>query len=154
VERQRRHPPTPVLDLAQNVGFLVRKLYQKNQTLWQTTCPDPQLTSVQFAVLNAIFRMGPSSLAEIGRAAAMDSATTRGVVDRLHARDLVALESSSQDRRKVIVTLTPAGGAVVQTMQTTVQSIADATLRPLNPAERIALQFLLLKATEGTEPAG
>jgi DNA-binding MarR family transcriptional regulator len=154
VERQRRHNPTTVLDLAQNVGFLVRKLYQKNQTIWQATCPDPQLTSVQFAALNTIFRMGPSSLAEIGRAAAMDAATTRGVVDRLRARDLLTLETTSQDRRKVIVKLEPAGEAIVQTMQATVQSIADATLHPLNPAERIALQFLLLKATDGAEPAG
>ena len=135
-------------DLGRHIGFLIRKIYQKNQGIWQALCPDPQLTSVQFAVLDVVLRKGPCSLAEVGRAAAIDSATTRGVVDRLRLRRLIALDSDSRDRRKVIVRLQPAGERMVRDMQPVLAGITEATWSPLNPAERVALRFLLLKATE------
>jgi DNA-binding MarR family transcriptional regulator len=133
------------------IGFLLRKFYQKNQALWQTMCPDPQMTSVQSAALTTIRRLGPCSLTELGRAAAMDPATTRGVVERLRQRGMIALFDDPADKRKVIVRLEPPGHRFLAIMEPVMPRISDATLAPLNVAERLALEFLLLKVTEADD---
>ena len=38
----------------EQVGFLLRKAYQSHSLLFQRMCPDPQLTTAQFAVLCAL----------------------------------------------------------------------------------------------------
>lgn len=130
------------------VGLLIRKFYQKNQAIWQARCIDPQMTSVQYALLKTVAKLGPSSLTEIGRMAAMDPATTRGVVDRLVARGMISAKPSKRDRRKVIVSLEAPAREHLAAMAPVVTEIADATLAPLNPAETIALKYLLDKVTE------
>jgi DNA-binding MarR family transcriptional regulator len=133
------------------IGFLLRKFYQKNQALWQAMCPDPQMTSVQSATLSTVRHLGPCSLTELGRAAAMDPATTRGVVERLRQRGMIALLDDPGDKRKVIVRLEPPGLRYLATIDPIMPRITDATVKPLNIAERLALEFLLLKVTETEE---
>ena len=137
---------------ARQIGFLIRKFYQKNQAIWQRLCPDEAMTSVQSAALSVLLRDGPCTLTTLGRAAAMDPATTRGVVDRLQRRGMISLIDDKADRRKVIVQLLPAAHAYLDAMAETMPWIAEATLTPLNPAERVALEYLLRKVTDG-EPA-
>ena len=132
---------------ARQIGFLIRKFYQKNQAIWQDLCIDDQMTSVQSAVLSVVFRDGPCSLTDLGRAAAMDPATTRGVVERLRVRGMISLIDDPADRRKVIVQLEQPARDYLAAMSPNMPRIAEATLHPLNPAERIALDFLLRKVT-------
>jgi MarR family transcriptional regulator, lower aerobic nicotinate degradation pathway regulator len=136
-----RHPLLPI-------GFLIRKVYQKNQAIWQSMCPDQQMTSMQSATLTVLDHLGPCSLTELGRAAAMDPATTRGVVERLHQRGMIALMDDPADKRKVIVRLEPPALRFLEIISPIMPRITDATLKPLNIAERLALEFLLLKLTE------
>lgn len=146
-----RMPLTVVPELGE-VGLLIRKFYQKNQAIWQARCIDPHMTSVQYALLNTVAKLGPSSLTEIGRHAAMDPATTRGVVDRLVARGMISAKPSKRDRRKVIVSLEAPAREHLAAMATVVPQIAHATLAPLNPAETVALKYLLDKVTEHAGP--
>jgi len=140
-------------ELPPPIGFLIRKFYQKNQAIWQATCPDPQMTSVQHATLRAVQSLGSCSLTELGSAAAMDPATTRGVVERLRQRGMIALLDDETDKRKVIVRLEPPGARYLATMEAIMPRVADLTVTPLNSAERLALEFLLLKVTETDEGA-
>ena len=148
-------PPASALEMAEEaaesapqIGFLIRKFYQKNQALWQAMCPDPQMTSVQSATLSAVQRLGACSLTELGRAAAMDPATPRGVAERLRQRGMIALLDDPVDRRKVIVRLEPPGLHYLETIGPAMARIAATTVMPLNVAERLALEFLLLKVTD------
>jgi DNA-binding MarR family transcriptional regulator len=141
-------PPPDEAESARQIGFLIRKFYQKNQAIWQQLCVDDQMTSVQSAALSVVYRDGPCSLTDLGRAAAMDPATTRGVVERLRVRGMISLIDDPADRRKVIVQLEPAARDYLAAMAPNMPRIAEATLSPLNPAERLALDFLLRKVTE------
>ena len=134
---------------ARQIGFLIRKFYQKNQAIWHTLCPDQVMTSVQSAALSVLLRDGPCTLTTLGRAAAMDPATTRGVVDRLQRRGMISVIGDPADRRKVIVQLLPAAHTYLAAMAEVMPKIAEATLTPLNPAERVALEYLLRKVTDG-----
>ena len=127
------------------VGFFVRKISQKNQSIWQAMCPDPMLTSVQAGAMTVLYHHGPRSLSELGGAAAIDLSTVRGVVERLRARKLVSLRKDESDARKVVVELTQAGRKLVLGLIPVMRTIADATLEPLNAAERVAFQYLVQK---------
>lgn len=131
------------------VGFLLRKAYQRNMVIFQKHTPIAQLTSMQTAALIVLLEHNLCSLTDLGRAAAMDPATTRGVVERLHERDLVSLLSDSRDKRKVMVQLEKRGRQVAQEMVPILVKIADETMKPLNDAERVALAYLLQKIADG-----
>jgi DNA-binding MarR family transcriptional regulator len=130
------------------VGFLLRRAYQRNMMLFQKMCIDPSLTSVQLAALHSVADNGPSSLTAIGRSAAMDPATTSGVVDRLKDRGLVKLSPDPNDRRRVMVELEPRGRRLVEDMLPVLEQLAEATMDRLTVAERVALIYLLEKISE------
>jgi DNA-binding MarR family transcriptional regulator len=127
------------------IGYFLRKMHQKNQGIWQEHCPDKSLTSVQAAALTVLYYQGPCSLSELGASAAIDLSTIRGVVERLHKRELVSLQTDKSDGRKVIVQLEPDGEALLGEMVPIMRRIVDLTLAPLNPAERVAFEYLIQK---------
>lgn len=127
------------------IGYFLRKMHQKNQGIWQEHCPDKSLTSVQAAALTVLYYQGPCSLSELGAAAAIDLSTIRGVVERLHKRELVSLQTDEFDGRKVIVKLEPEGEALLTEIVPIMRRIIDLTLVPLNPAERVAFEYLIQK---------
>jgi MarR family transcriptional regulator, lower aerobic nicotinate degradation pathway regulator len=132
-------------DYSEQVGHLLRKAYQRHLGIFEDNVVDPQLTSVQFSVLCALYDLGPSSQADLVRASAIDQATIRGIVQRLEQRKLVTLTSDKGDRRKVILSLTDKGAALTEEMMPRGALISELTMSGLNPAERIALTFLLRK---------
>ena len=68
------------------IGHLLRRVYQRHAALFQQYIPDSQLTAAQFVVLCSVRDNKGSSLADIVKATVIDQATIRGVVDRLKQR--------------------------------------------------------------------
>jgi len=132
-------------DITRQVGHLLRKAYQTHVAIFQSLNNVPQVTPTQFAVLCAINENGPCSLTVIGRHIVMDLATVRGTIERLSDRGLVSFSRDAADRRQVIAKLTPEGRDVIAKMTPTAKAISEATVQRLNPAERIALIYLLTK---------
>ncbi|MEQ7922361.1 MarR family transcriptional regulator [Xanthomonas sp. WHRI 1810A] len=133
------------------VGHLLRKAYQRHLAIFQQNVGDSQLTAVQFVTLCALRDHGPSSQTELVKATAVDQATIRGIVDRLKARDLISLEPDPQDKRKVICSLTDIGLQRVQETVPRAAHISELTMNKLNPAERVAVLFLLRKLIDDSE---
>lgn len=142
------------MEHAGRIGFLIRKFYQKNQAIWQRFTPDSSITSVQASALTVLDYHGSLSLTQLGREAAMDPATTRGVVERLRARDMISIESDLADKRKVIVKLEEPGYKLLSKLKKVMPGISEETLAPLNPAEQIALEYLLAKVTRANTRQG
>ncbi|CAI0693479.1 Multiple antibiotic resistance protein marR [Serratia entomophila] len=137
----------------EQVGHLLRKVYQRHLAIFQQNVGDSQLTAVQFITLCAVRDMGPSSLTELVQVTAVDQATIRGIVERLKARALITVTADPVDRRKVVVGLTDAGAVLLTETVPQAAKITELTFGTLNPAERIALIFLLNKMLEDP-PAG
>lgn len=129
----------------ETVGFLLRRAYQYNMTLFQRYCFDDQLTSVQLAALFALSRQEPCSLTDIGQIASIDPSTTRGVVDRLERRALIVSEQDVEDRRRMLVRLTESGRAIVRDMMPVVDRLSEEMLARFTPGDRVALHYLLKK---------
>ena len=143
--------PAWVGNLDKQVGFLLRKASQRNLIIFQKLAPVPSLTSVQAAALIVLVDHSPCSLTTLGRAAAMDPATTRGVAERLSEKGWVSLVPDSRDKRKVMVRLEKKGRQFALDLIPVLNRIADETLSPLNEAERIALVYLLDRVANGGE---
>ncbi|URD45384.1 MarR family transcriptional regulator (plasmid) [Pseudomonas sp. BYT-5] len=130
------------------VGHLLRKAYQRHLAIFQQNVGDSQLTAVHFVTLCALRDNGPCSISELVKLTAVDQATIRGIVDRLRARQLISLGHDELDKRKVIVSLTDAGRVVVRSALPKAIKITELTLQGLNPAELVAISFLLGKMVE------
>ncbi|WP_084487933.1 MULTISPECIES: MarR family winged helix-turn-helix transcriptional regulator [Cobetia] len=140
--------PTPAeqgYDFSEQVGHLLRKAYQRHTAIFQRHCSDSQLTAIQFVTLCTVMERGASSLTDIVKATDIDPATIRGVIKRLKAREWVTLATDPADQRKVMVAITEAGEALVESMIPVAHQITDQTMSKLNSAERIALLHLLEK---------
>src|SRR5258707_3362589 len=142
-------PPAPPdasgYEFSEQIGHLLRRAYQRHLAIFSQTIDDPQLTAVQFAVLSANRRLGPSSMSDLGKATAIDGATVRGILERLRARELIELQTNPDDRRKVTVQLTQAGESLVEKVTPTALRISELTMSELNEAERVAVLYLLRK---------
>jgi len=139
--------------LDRQVGFLLRKASQRNLAIFQKRAPAPSLTSVQAAALVVLLDYSPCSLTTLGRAAAMDPATTRGVAERLSEKGWVSLVPDTKDKRKVMVRLEKKGRHLAIDLVPILYAIADETMEPLNEAERVALVYLLGKISNGPDDA-
>ena len=127
------------------IGYLLRRAYQRHLAIFQTNAADPSLTSTQFVTLCALRDNGPSPQTDLIQATGIDQATIRGIIDRLAKRQLVELRTDADDRRKSIVVLTQEGRDAVNGMLSSAKAISESTLSSLNPAEQVALLFILRK---------
>ncbi|WP_313614119.1 MarR family winged helix-turn-helix transcriptional regulator [Agrobacterium sp.] len=134
--------------VTEQVGHLLRQAYQRHLSIFQANSSDPDLTSVQFVTLCALRDLGARSQVELVKATSVDQATIRGIVERLKARGLIDLSKDKDDGRKVVISLLPKGEALLEEMYPRAYRISEETVSCLNPAERIALLYLLRKIGE------
>ncbi len=127
------------------IGHLLRRAYQHHTAIFQQHILDSDLTAAQFVSLCAIRDMKTCSLSDVVKVTAIDQGTIRGIVERLKSRDLIVLSHDEADRRKVLVSLSPSGARLVADTVPLAAEITEATYGNLNPAERLALVFLLRK---------
>lgn len=138
-------PASADYHFSDQIGHLLRRAYQRHAAIFQQHIPDSQLTAAQFVTLCAIRDLETCSLSDIVKVTAIDQATIRGIVERLKSRDLIVLSHDEADRRKVLVSLSPGAVELVAETVPFAAHITEATYGNLNPAERVALVFLLRK---------
>ena len=129
--------------LDDQIGYILRRVTQRHLAIFAAAIPE--VTTTQFAVLARLAEIGPVSQNHLGRAAAMDAATIKGVVDRLAKLGLVATTADPADRRRLTVSLTEAGTALFATRIDTALAVSADTVAPLAPEEAAALKELLLR---------
>lgn len=135
--------PNYVLD--DQIGYLLRRVTQRHLAIFNDAIPS--VTTTQFAVIARLVQLGPMSQNLLGRETAMDAATIKGVVDRLSREGFVSTTPDPDDKRRLTVTLTPAGAALFDAQVAIALNISDKTLAPLNADERAQLIGLMSKLT-------
>ncbi|WP_322866656.1 MarR family winged helix-turn-helix transcriptional regulator [Aquicoccus sp. G2-2] len=132
--------------LEQQVGYLLRLANQRHSAIFQAHTLNG-LTAQQFAALVRIGGEGEVSQNRLGRLAAMDVATIKGVVDRLRDKGLTRSAPDPNDKRRTLISLSDEGRALLERMTDVAREITRKTLEPLSEAEQVRLLDLLERLT-------
>jgi DNA-binding MarR family transcriptional regulator len=138
----------PAYRLEDQVGFLLRRAYQRASSNLTERIGPYDLTPPQFATLARLYERGTLSQNLLGRLVAMEPANIRDVVLRLKKRRLVMTRRDPDDGRLILVSLTPSGLSVVQELLPIEIECTAKTLAALNANEKKLLYELLGKLAD------
>lgn len=119
-------------------GHLIRRLHQQSTQLFaqRTQAAGYDLTSVQYAALDAIASNPHIDQASVAEMIGYDRATIGGVIERLDNKGWVRRVVSAQDRRSRELSLTAKGNKIYLGLQPIVHALQADILEPLSEAEQ------------------
>ncbi len=136
------------MDRIEMAGHLIRRLHQQSTQIFQAKMQEAgfDMTSVQFAALDAIAEQPGIDQASLAATISFDRATIGGVIDRLESKGLVQRAVSESDRRARLLTLTKDGEKLLAASRPVVEGLQAEILGALTKAERAAFVKLANKA--------
>lgn len=119
-------------------GHLIRRLSQQSNQVFQDEMKriGADITSVQFAAMQAIELHGEMEQSQIAQSIHYDKATIGGVVDRLEKRGWVERKANPKDRRAKLVTLTLEGRQALEAFTPVVKALQNQVVANLSSDER------------------
>ncbi|MGI9505738.1 MAG: MarR family winged helix-turn-helix transcriptional regulator [Geminicoccaceae bacterium] len=132
--------------LSTQVGFNLRRANQRHVAIFARHVDG--LTPTQFAALARLYEYGALSQNRLGRLTAMDSATIKGVVERLAAKDLVVSRADANDLRLRVVELTATGRSTFEMAEAQALQARAETLAPISAEEAEMFEAILAKLVD------
>src|ERR1700682_6057085 len=136
-------PAEPAYRLDDQVGFLLRRAYQRASSNLIERIGAYDLTAPQFAPLARLYERGTLSQNLLGRLVAMEPANIRDVVLRLKKRRLVTTRRDPDDGRLILVGLTASRLSLVEQLLPIEIECTAKTLARLDTNEKRILYDLL-----------
>jgi DNA-binding MarR family transcriptional regulator len=102
-------------------------------------CHERQISMAHLFLMTMIEKQGPLAMTRVAELIGSDPPTATGIVSRMEERGLVRREHDTRDRRVVLVTLTDAGDAELQTLQLARRQRMAAAISHLSEPERAQL---------------
>lgn len=133
-----------------HTGYLIRRAQQAHLAAW-TRIVSTEISSVQYAILVTLDRLGEASQRELCDEIDLDRSTIADLVSRMERRDLIARQRSREDARRNTVTLTDHGRAERIRLRPLVAQVEDALTGALTPEMRTGLREAL-RAVLQTRP--
>lgn len=100
------------------------------------------LTESQFAVLDALYHLGPKKQKELGRAILKSGGNITMIINNLEKRGLVLRKRSQKDKRQFIINLTPKSNKTIQELLPGIVKKIKKHFEILIKDEQIELQRL------------
>lgn len=126
-----------------SLGWLLQQIKQSMVCQADKFLSQHDLTHAQWAPMLRLRAVGPMSSAALARELAMDGGAMTRLLDRLEAKGMVQRERSVEDRRVVVVSLSPAGQQAMAGMPAVLSQIFNAHLAGFTHEEFQTLLALL-----------
>jgi len=101
-----------------------------------------------YRLLSVLAESGPGSQAELGRRSGIHLSDLVAAINELADRKLVERAQDPIDRRRNVITITPAGRLLRRRLDKQLTKIQDELLAPLSPDERDQLTRLLARVLD------
>jgi DNA-binding MarR family transcriptional regulator len=101
-----------------------------------------------YSLLTALDEVGPASQADLSRRTTIDGSDMVAAVNELVEQGHVERSPDPADRRRNIVTMTPAGHRRLRQLDHLLAEVQDQLLAPLSPEERTDLVALLTRLVD------
>jgi DNA-binding MarR family transcriptional regulator len=144
----RSHPSNPAHPAPGRIGdrptWLIGRAYVRSSGLLRDgfEASGTGLRGYHYRLLAALDEWGPASQADLGRSTSIDRSDVVAALNELEGRGLVERAVDPANRRRNIVSITPAGVSELGVLDQVISDIQERLLAPLSAAERE--QFLRL----------
>ncbi|MFI8090126.1 MarR family winged helix-turn-helix transcriptional regulator [Streptomyces sp. NPDC086080] len=138
------------VDLTTHPGHLARRLQQAHHLLWNTMVSE-EVTSPQFAVLNALVAEPGLDQRTVGERVGLDRSTVAEVIARLIRRGLLDKVRDPRDGRRFQLRLTDDGTRTHRGLTVRTARMNQVFLAPLDAGERAVLTELMRRVADAAE---
>ncbi|EYT82879.1 MarR family winged helix-turn-helix transcriptional regulator [Streptomyces andamanensis] len=138
------------VDLTTHPGHLARRLQQAHYLLWNTMVSE-EITSPQFAVLNALVAEPGLDQRTVGERVGLDRSTIAEVVSRLERRGLLGKVRDPGDGRRFLLRPTAEGERTHRRLTVRTARMNQVFLGPLSPAEQTQFFDLIRRVADAAE---
>ena len=128
--------------LHNKLGHLIRRLNQRMLATFGEKLTGFDISNVQFAALEAIRALEPTTQKDIATYIAMEPSNTHSLLKRLRERKLITIGVDRADPRRNLVRLTDSGRKLLSTVKPLEEQVEPSLLAALTPSER--KQFIKL----------
>jgi DNA-binding MarR family transcriptional regulator len=122
-------------------GFLLARVDQVCTSLYGELSSGETLAQAEFLLLTGA--LGEAPQIRLARGAGVDTSTTAYILTNLAARNWVARNADTADRRRAVVALTPGGEARLGKIEADYLALQRHLLAPLDPEARERLRAML-----------
>jgi DNA-binding MarR family transcriptional regulator len=142
-------------ELGSSAGFLLALLGQQTTRHLRDALTAHDLKPRQFLILDLLAERGPIGQREFGETMAIDHSILVTMLNPLEADGLIERKRSGTDRRRHVVTITPAGKRRLASAAQAQREAEDALFADLTDPQRDQLREILivLRDAHGAEPA-
>lgn len=139
--------PTDCLpaELVKNTGFLLARLGVSLKTETMDAFERAGFNAYQYAVLALLDEGARTTQAAIAKTLQYDPSQLVAYLDSLEEHGLIERRRDPSDRRRQMVSMTPAGKRQLASFRKLVRKIEDEFLGPLDDDDRATLHGLLLR---------
>jgi DNA-binding MarR family transcriptional regulator len=137
--------PGPPKELLSSASFLLKRVGFAVKGRMVDAFEELGLSMYDHAILALLSEEPRETQAMIADALGFDPSHLVGVLDELEERGLIERRRDPSDRRRHLVTLTPAGEGALTQLRGVVKRVDDEFFKPLDDAERKTLTALLAR---------
>ena len=130
--------------------WLISRTYARSHGLLNDgfAASDTGLRSYHYRLLAALEEWGPIGQADLGRSTNIDRSDVVTWLSELERLRLIGRTVNPNNRRRNIVSITPAGRKQLRTLDQVIEEIQERVLAPLSQTERRQLMKLLRKLAD------
>lgn len=134
-----------------SVGYLMKRIMLSIVSQADKRLEAHGLTSAQWGPMLRLRNSGPSTVVELSRWLQVDAGAMTRLLDRLEKKGLCKRVRSTEDRRVVMVELTPEGEAASAKVPAVLAEVMNAHLAGFSKTEWLALKSYLRRMLETGE---
>lgn len=128
--------------------WLISRAYAYSHRLLAEGFAAADVRGYHYRLLAALEEFGPASQAALGRRTSIDRSDVVATLNDLAGRGLIQRSPDPDDRRRNIITITPAGTEQLGTLDQILAGVQEKLLAPLSAADRTQLIGLLTRLLE------